>query len=486
MIIPDEVKKIVATLEKAGYEAYLVGGCVRDLILNQKPNDWDVTTNARPPKIAKLFKKHFIDNDFGMVTVLTGSLEESLQKIQVMPYRIEGDYQDQRHPGRIDFIDNLKEDLARRDFTINAMALGVRPDGTTIMVDPYHGRADLDKHILKAVGQPVERFQEDALRMMRAVRLAATLDFEIEPKTLRAINTQAHLLANISRERIRDELVKIIMSSRAAEGIDLLRRVGLLDLIFPEIVQSFGVDQNKHHIYDVYEHLMRSLGYAAKQGFSLHVRLAALFHDVGKPETKSGQGAEATFYNHEVVGADLTEKIMRRLKFPTRDIRQVVKLVRYHLFYYNVDEVSESSIRKLIRQVGLENMSDLIRVRMADRIGSGVPKAKPYKLRHLEYMIEKLARDPISTEMLAVDGHTIMTQLGLEPGPKIGQILSVLLDQVLEDPKKNTKAKLNKLVAELGSLPDQELVRRSKQAKEEIKKVKQEEDLSIRERFHLK
>ncbi len=486
MIIPEEAKKIVEALEKAGYEAYLVGGCVRDLVLNQKPNDWDVTTNARPPEIAKLFKKHFIDNDFGMVTVLTGSRDETLREIQVMPYRIEKDYRDQRHPGQIDFIDDLKEDLARRDFTINAIALGFHPDGTTVLVDPYNGREDLDKHILRAVGKPEERFAEDALRMMRAVRLATTLDFEIEKKTLEAVQHNAHLLKNISAERIQYELVKIVLSKRAAEGIDLLRRVGLLAHIIPELEQSYQVGQNKHHIYDVYEHSIRSLGFAAEQGFNLHVRLAALLHDIGKPETKSGQGEEATFYNHEVVGAAIAGKILRRLKFPARDVKRVVKLVRYHLFYYNVDEVGEASVRKLIRQVGLENMPDLIKVRMADRIGSGVPKAKPYKLRHLEYMIERLARDPISTDMLAVSGHDIMKLLGIEPGPKVGQILGILLEQVLEDPSKNKKKTLTEEVQKLGRLSGQELAEKAAQSKTEIEKVKEEEDLSIREKFHVK
>ena len=485
MIIPKEIKEIITVLEKAGFEAYLVGGCVRDSIRNEAPNDWDITTNARPPEIAKLFKRHFIDNDFGMVTVLTDSSNPGLREIQVMPYRIERDYQDQRHPGKIDFIDNLQEDLARRDFTINAIALKVENE-KNVLIDPFHGQEDLANHILRAVGQPNERFAEDALRMMRAVRLATTLDFEIEIETLKAIQEQAHQLKNISAERIREELVKIIMSSRAAEGIDLLRRVGLLTYIIPELEESCGVEQNKHHIYGVYEHSIRSLRYAAEQNFSLQVRLAALLHDIGKPRTKSGQGEEATFYNHEVVGAKMTEEIMKRLRFPSQEIKRVVRLVRYHLFYYNVDEVGESSVRKLIRQVGLENMSDLIQVRMADRIGSGVPKAKPYKLRHLEYMIERLAQDPISTEMLALDGHDLMQFLKIGPGPKIGQIMNILLNQVLEDPKKNKKKILMEEVQKLGQLSEIQLAKRAKQAKQEIEKIRQEEDLSIREKFYVK
>lgn len=485
MIIPKEIKEIITVLEKAGFEAYLVGGCVRDSIRNKKPNDWDITTNARPPAIAKLFKRHFIDNDFGMVTVLTDSSDPSLKEIQVMPYRIERDYRDQRHPGKIDFIDNLQEDLARRDFTINAIALKIEK-GKNVLIDPFHGQEDLANHILRAVGQPNERFAEDALRMMRAVRLVTTLDFEIEVKTLKAIQEEAHRLQNISAERIREELVKIIMSPRAAEGIDLLRRVGLLTYIIPELEEGYGVEQNKHHIYGVYEHSIRSLHYAAEQNFSLQVRLAALLHDIGKSRTKSGQGEEATFYNHEVVGAKMTEEIMKRLRFTSQEIKRVVRLVRYHLFYYNVDEVGESSVRKLIRQVGLENMPDLIQVRMADRIGSGVPKAKPYKLRHLEYMIERLAQDPISTEMLALDGHDLMKALKIGPGPKIGQIMHILLEQVLEDPKKNKKKILLEEVRKLGQLSESQLAERANQAKQEIEKVRQEEDLSIREKFYVK
>ncbi len=485
MIIPEQVKEVVLVLKNNGFEAYLVGGCVRDLILKKKPNDWDITTNARPPQIASLFKRHFIDNDFGMVTVLTDSEDESLKEIQVMPYRIEGDYHDQRHPDKIDFIDDLKEDLARRDFTINAMALGLDGDSVEI-IDPYQGQEDLERQVIKAVGDASQRFQEDALRMLRAVRLSTTLDFEIEEKTLKAVQKNSSLLKNISAERIREELIKIIMSTRAAAGIEVLRRVGLLSYIIPELEEGYQVDQNKHHIYSIYEHAIRSLGYAAEQNFSLTVRIAALLHDIGKPATKSGQGEEATFYNHEVVGAKMADRILRRLKFPVRDIRKIVRLVRYHLFYYNVDEVGESSVRKLIRQVGYENMPELIQVRLADRIGSGVPKAKPYKLRHLEYIIERLAQDPISVEMLAINGHDIIDLLKIKPGPKIGQILSILLEQVLEDPKQNKKEILTEEARKLGVLPDGKLAQKALQSKSEIEKVREEADLSIREKFHVK
>lgn len=485
MIIPKEVKKVVSVLKKSGYEAYPVGGCVRDLMLNQKPGDWDITTNARPPEIARLFKKHFIDNDFGMVTILTDSQDETLKEIQVMPYRIEQDYRDQRHPGKINFIDNLEEDLARRDFTINAMALKIESKGFKF-IDPYNGQQDLQKRIIKTVGRASERFSEDALRMMRAVRLATTLDFTIEETTIRAIKENAALLDRISAERIRDELIKIIMSPRAAEGIELLRNTGLMHYIIPEMEQSDKVAQNKHHIYTVDEHLIRSLRYAAEQNFNLHVRLASLLHDIGKPATKEGEGEDATFYNHEVVGAVMTEKILRRLKFPLRDIKKITKLVRYHLFYYNVDEVGESSVRKLIRQVGFENMPDLIKVRMADRIGSGVPKAKPYKLRHLEYVIARLAHDPISTDMLAVNGHQIMELLEINPGPKVGRILNILLEKVLDDPKRNKEKFLLAEVKKLGRLSEKKLEILADKAKSEIDKIRQEEDISIREKFHVK
>jgi len=384
MAIPKEIKLIIEKLQKKGFQAYLVGGCVRDLLRGQEPLDWDVTTNAKPEEIEKIFTKTFRDNQFGTVVVTTKSKNLRLKEIEITPYRIESKYTDKRHPDEIKWAKTLEEDLKRRDFTVNALAMDINLE----IIDLFNGQRDLQNRIIRAVGNPDERFNEDALRLMRAVRLVTVLDsseasaWQIEPETLKAIKKNNHLLEMISQERIRDELMKIIMSEKGAEGIELLRQLGLLKYIMPELEEGYGVGQNKHHIYEIYDHALRSLRFACQKNFNQSVRLAALLHDIGKPRTKRGQGSDATFYNHEVVGAKMCYQILNRLKFSKKDIEKIVKLVRYHLFYYNAGEVSESSVRRLVRQVEPENMEELLQVRMADRIGSGVPKAEPYKLRH--------------------------------------------------------------------------------------------------------
>jgi putative nucleotidyltransferase with HDIG domain len=321
--------------------------------------------------------------------------------------------------------------------------------------------------------------------MMRAVRFSVTLGegWKIEEKTKEAIKENAFWISAISKERIRDEFLKIIMSERAAEGIEKMRQLGLLKYIIPELEEGYKVTQNKHHIYDCYEHYLRSLDYAAKKGFNMYVRLAALFHDIGKPRTKKGEGPDATFYGHEIIGAKMTAQILNRLRFSKKDIEKIVKLVRYHLFYYNPGEVGESSVRRLLRKVGPENIEELLQVRMADRIGSGVPKAEPYKLRHLRYMIEKVSRDPISVKMLKVDGNDVMEILKIKPGPKVGQILHILLEEVIDDPKKNEENFLKKEIERLGKLPDGELKKMAKEAKEKIEKIEQKKDEMTKRKY---
>jgi poly(A) polymerase/tRNA nucleotidyltransferase (CCA-adding enzyme) len=383
----------------------------------------------------------------------------------------------------------LEEDLARRDFTINAMAMDVRSSKFEVrgyeIIDLFGGKEDLKNKIIRAVGDPRERFSEDALRMMRAVRFSVTLGegWKIEEKTEEAIKENAFWISAISKERIRDEFLKIIMSERAAEGIEKMRQLGLLKYIIPELEEGYKVTQNKHHIYDCYEHYLRSLDYAAKKGFNMYVRLAALFHDIGKPRTKKGEGPDATFYGHEIVGAKMTAQILNRLRFPKKDIEKIVKLVRYHLFYYNPGEVGESSVRRLLRKVGKENIEELLQVRMADRIGSGVPKAEPYKLRHLRYMIEKVSRDPISVKMLKVDGNDVMEILKIKPGPKVGQILQILLEEVIEDPEKNEENFLKKEIERLGRLPDEEIKKLVKEAREKIEKIEQKRDEMTKRKY---
>ena len=281
-------------------------------------------------------------------------------------------------------------------------------------------------------------------------------------------------------------MVKIIMADKAAEGIELLRELNLLKFILPELLENYGVGQNKHHIYDCYQHALKALEYAAKKKFNLQVRLAALFHDIAKPRVKVGQGKESTFYNHEMLGAKMAFQILNRLKFSKKDIEKIVKLIKYHMFYYNVDEVSESSVRRLVRNMGPENMEELLQLREADRIGSGVPKAEPYKLRHLKYIIDKVSKDPISVKMLKVNGKDVMDLLKIEPGPKIGQILDVLLGGVLDDPKKNTKAFLEKEVVALGALADKKLKDLAEKSKEEKSEVQDEENKKIKDKYWVK
>jgi poly(A) polymerase/tRNA nucleotidyltransferase (CCA-adding enzyme) len=487
MEIPKEVKLVIAKLKKAGFEAYIVGGCVRDFLREVVPEDWDITTNAKPKEIQKLFPKSFYKNKFLTVTVQTGSKNPKLKEIEITTYRSEAKYTDKRHPDEIKFAKTIQEDLARRDFTINAIALKILDMRCLKItaIDPFGGRKDLGNKIIRAVGNPKDRFNEDALRMMRAARFTTTLgkDWQIETNTAKAIKKNAPWLRAISKERIKDELMKIIMSENAAQGIELLRRLGLLKYIIPELEEGFGVSQNKHHIYQCYDHSLRSLDYAAKKNFNKYVRLAALLHDVAKPRTKRGKGPDSTFYGHEIVGAKMTAQILNRLKFPKKEIEKIVKLVRYHLFYYNVDEVSESSVRRLVRQVGPENMEELLQVRMADRIGSGVPKAEPYKLRHLKYVIEKVSQDPISVKMLKVSGNDVMKILKIQPGPKVGQILDVLLGYVLLDPPKNKKEFLEKEIKKLGKLTEKELKEIAQEARKEREKLEMKRDEMTKKKY---
>jgi len=483
--IPKNVLFCIDALEKSGFEAYIVGGCTRDFLRGASPADWDVATNAKPEQTQKIFEKlkikTFYENDFGTVGVAFPLKKEEYEIIEITTYRNEATYSDSRHPDKVSWSETIEEDLKRRDFTVNAIAISLKNG----IIDLFDGQKDLENHIIKAVGDPNERFKEDALRMMRAVRLKTTLgeDWTIEEKTKQAIRDNALLLTKISQERIRDELEKIINSKNAAQGIESLRNKGLLTYIIPELEEGFEVGQNKHHIYDCYKHNLECLDYASKKGYKFNVRMAALLHDIGKPRTKRGQGTDATFYNHEMVGAQMAEKILNRLRFPKKDTDSIVNLVRYHLFYYNVDEVGESSVRRLVRNVGIENMEDLLQLRMADRIGSGCPKAEPYKLRHFKYMIEKVSKDPISVKMLKINGEEVMKTLKIKPGPKVGMILDVLFEDVLRDPKNNTKAYLKKRLSELGDLNEVELKDLAEKAKEERNKVITKEDQMTKEKY---
>jgi tRNA nucleotidyltransferase (CCA-adding enzyme) len=479
MAIPKTIKEILKTLNQAGFEAFAVGGCVRDLLLKKEPNDWDITTNAKPNEIEKLFDKTFKVNKFGTVTVQTKSKKQNLKEVEITTFRTEEKYTDKRHPDKVKWAKTIEEDLKRRDFTINALALDFKGE----VVDYFEGKKDLKDKLIKAVGNPEKRFKEDALRLIRAVRFAVNLDFEIEKETKKALKKLAGLLEFISDERIRDEFVKIIMAKRAAQGIEILRENNLLQYIIPELLEGYKVGQNKHHIYDVYKHSLYSLDYATKKDFNKYVRIAALLHDVGKPRTKEGEGVDSTFYNHEVVGAKMTSQILQRLKFPKKDIEKIVKLVRYHLFYYNVDEVGDASVRRLVRRLGKENLEELVQLRMCDRIGSGCPKALPYKLRHFQYIAEKVGQDPIDEKMLKIGGKEIMEILEIKPGPKIGKVLIIILGEVLDNPKKNTENYLTKKVKSLKNITDEELDQLAKEAGKKRNKIVEKRDEMTKKKY---
>lgn len=491
---PEEVKNIAAKLIKNGFAAYLVGGCVRDLILKRKPKDWDIATNATPEEIQKIFPESVYENKFGTVIVKTNSDDPTFKTIEVTTFRREENYIDRRHPKKVSFIGTIKEDLERRDFTINTMAINLKPLetksdielNTENFVDPFNGKEDLKRGIIRTVGEPEKRFKEDALRLIRAARFATELNFEIEFETRRAIQQNAGLLEAIAKERIRDELVKILETPSAARGIVLLEQLNLLQYILPELRMGLGVEQNKHHIYTVFEHNVRALDYAAQNNYSLEVRLAALLHDVGKPQTKRGEGPDATFYGHEVVGAKIAAAALSRLRFSKEVIEKVAHLVRHHLFYYNVGEVTEAGVRRFLARVGPENIYDLLKVREADRIGSGVPKAFPYRLRHLLYMIEKVKNDPITPKMLKINGDDVMKILQISPGPKVGKILAILLEKVIEDPKINTEKALMLEVEKLGSLSDEELDGLFAEARKKKEEFEAEIETEMKRRYGIK
>lgn len=480
--IPAEVAKAAAELEKAGFSAYLVGGCVRDLILGRDPKDWDITTEAKPEEIQKIFPESVYENNFGTVGVKTESEDTKLKIIEITTFRVEGKYSDKRHPDEVRFAKTLEEDLSRRDFTVNALAMSPKGD----IVDPYGGQKDIKEKVIRTVGNPKARFDEDALRLMRAVRFSSELDFEIDFNTRRAIEEKAGLLEAIAKERIRDELVKVLACDRAAAGIILLEEVDLLRYIMPEVREGLGVGQNKHHIYTVFEHNVRALDYAAKKNYSMEVRMAALLHDVAKPKVKKGDGPDSTFYNHDLVGGRMAVQILDNLRFSKEFVEHVAHLVKYHLFYYNVGEVTDAGVRRFLNRVGPEYLDDLIKVREADRIGSGVPKAVPYKLRHLLFMIDKVRRDPISPKMLKVDGKTVMEEAGIPPSAKVGQILAVLLEEVLEDPSRNDKKKLVARVRELNELSEKKLSELASRGREKAEEFESGVEEGLKKRHYVK
>jgi len=482
--IPPEVLKIVGNLEKSGFEAWVVGGCVRDLLLDRKPHDWDVTTNASPAEIQGIFDHTYYTNDFGTVGVVTDSLDETLKVVEVTPYRLEGKYSDSRRPDSVIFSQKLDDDLKRRDFTINALAYSPTQEK---MVDLYGGIKDIKDMLVRAVGEPRARFGEDALRILRAIRIAAELDFAIEEETKGAMVELVSQLEKVSKERIRDEFVRIINSQKPLKSLVLAQGMGLLKYIAPDLEQGMGVEQNQAHSFDVFEHNLRSLQHAADKDWSSDIRIAALFHDVGKPKTSrwSDEKKDWTFYGHDVVGAKITKKVLEDLRFSREIVDKVERLVRWHMFFSDPDKITLSAVRRIITNVGRENIEDLVKLRICDRIGTGRPKEQPFRLRMYQSMIEQALRDPISVGMLAVDGKRVMEITREAPGPRIGWMLHALLEEVLDDPTKNTVEYLGERLGDLTKLADGKLRILGEGGKEKKEEAEEEKIKDIRKKYFV-
>jgi len=472
--IPLEVQHVADTLESRGFEAYLVGGCVRDLLIGKTPKDWDITTNAHPTEIESIFPDTYTNNDFGTVGVVNKeTLDETLKIVEVTPYRTESEYSDARRPDSVEFGVSLEKDLERRDFTVNAIAYRLKHEQ---IVDPFGGADDIKKKRLRAVGKATERFREDALRMMRAVRLAVELDFVIEGDTMTAITENQSNLGRISKERIRDEFIRILDSKQPMQGIVFLEKLGLLPYVAPDLLRGIGVEQNQAHAYDVYEHLLRTMQHAADKDWDFDIRLAGLFHDISKPETRrwSKEKNDWTFHGHEVVGARVARKALQELKFPKEKIDRIITLIRWHMFFSDPDQVTLSAVRRTIANVGKENIWDLLKLRRCDRIGTGRPKEQPFRLRKYTAMVEEALRDPISVKMLKIDGSRIMEITGEKPGPKLGHTLHALLEEVLDDPLKNTSEYMEKRAQELMALPIPELITLGEKGRSTLEKEEAE------------
>jgi poly(A) polymerase/tRNA nucleotidyltransferase (CCA-adding enzyme) len=487
--IPREIVSIVETLEKGGFQAYLVGGCVRDLFLGRVPKDWDVTTNATPEQIQGLFTKTVYENVYGTVVVIDEAVEDiTLRNVEVTPYRLESGYSDKRHPDHVEFSTKIEDDLQRRDFTSNAIAVSLSGGAIKDIIDLYGGFTDIKDKTIRTVGKPEDRFNEDALRMIRAIRFAVELGFTIEKGTFAAIKSLSSTIQEVSGERIRDEFVKIVMSPSPMKGIELLEETGLLKHFIPELEKAIGVGQNQAHAFTVWEHLLRSLQHAADSKWSLEIRLSALFHDIAKPQTKgvSRVTGQPTFYGHEVVGSRETRKILERMKFSRVIIEKVTKLVRWHMFFADTGTITLSAVRRMIVNVGQENIWDLMNVRICDRIGTGRPKADPYRLRKYKSMVEEALRDPVSVGMLKIDGKKIMEVAKIPAGPKVGLVLNALMEEVLDDPKLNTEEYLQNQTIKLLALPEKELKILAEKGKEKKEEADEEDLKKIRGKHFVK
>ncbi|MBI2597275.1 HDIG domain-containing protein [Candidatus Daviesbacteria bacterium] len=449
--LPIKVKNIMNQFIQKGFQIYIVGGAIRDLLMGKNIKDWDFTTDASPEQILKIFPEGFYDNKFGTVGLLVNK-----EIFEITTMRKEGIYKDFRHPIKVSWTNKVEEDLARRDFTINAIALGTPSkhlpvkdmktpsthlEGETLgIIDPFQGEPDIKNRIIRAVGNPDLRFQEDALRLIRAIRIATQLEFEIEKATKNAIVQNVTLINNIANERIRDELFKILASDNSYQGITLLREVGLLQIILPELEKCFGIIQqgSKHaRIYDIGEHSLLTLRYTPSK--NPLVRLSALLHDIGKPKTyQVTDDGNATFYNHDVMGGNLVLKIAKKFNLPKKQSDKLFKLIRFHMFTVS-EYQTDSAIRRFIRNVGLENIDDMMALRIGDRLGGGTQKETSWRMEKFQQRIKQVMQKPFSVTDLKVDGNDVMQILKINPCPKVGEILQELFEEVLKDDSKNNR-----------------------------------------------
>lgn len=442
LTLPSQVQKIIDVFEKAGYEIYIVGGVVRDALLGTPLSDWDFTTNATPGQILKLFPDGFYDNKFGTVGIENS---EGDAPLEITTYRTEEGYSDSRHPDTIEWGKSLEEDLQRRDFTINAIALSPRLE----VIDLYDGQSDLKNKLVRAVGNADARFSEDALRMMRAIRIAAQLGFTIEEDTLEAIKQQAESITKISAERIRDELLKLMTSPYPADGYLLLRNSGLAAFVLPDLEGAFVVDQKspgRHHIYDVGTHSVEALRHCPSA--NPITRLATLIHDVGKVKTqKIYPDGKITFYNHEMVSAKIAKKLADDLRFSNTQKDLFIRLVRWHQF--TVDEhQTDSAIRRFIRNIGRENVDEMLALRTGDRLGGGARETS-WRLEDFKRRIEEVQKLPFSVQDLKINGRDVMEVKKIGPGPKVGQYLNMLFEKVEKNVLANEREKLIEQLSKL-------------------------------------
>ena len=454
------VSEILDKFVKAGFEIYIVGGAVRDLLTGRPVDDWDFTTNATPEEILKIFPEGFYDNIFGTVGI---SHPSSQSPYEITTFRREFGYSDKRRPDKVEWGKSLDEDLSRRDFTINAMAL--KPVQSTEykvqrktmhyalctmnLIDLYNGQADLKNKLIRTVGNADDRFSEDALRMMRAIRIAAELGFTIEEKTFEAVKKNASLINKIAKERVKEELFKILLSPHPDDGMVILRNAGLLIEILPELEKTFGVEQKspgRHHVYDVGTHSLMALKNCKSQ--DPIVRFATLIHDIGKPQTyKKLESGVITFYNHEVVSTKIAANIADRLRFSKKEKDKLVTLVRYHQF--TVDErQTDSAIRRFIRNVGKENIADMLELRVADRLGGGARETS-WRLEEFKKRLIEVQKEPFAVKDLKIDGNDVMKVLRLRSGPMVGGILNILFEEVVEKKLENEKRALLSRLKEL-------------------------------------